>query len=183
MDDEPTTLPAVPGAAEEPPEAVISARSALRLLLVLLTVWTFFSGLALVLFQSGAAATIGGGLGGGEGAAAQRLIGIHLLLLAPIYGLLAWEPERYRLLLWVPYAAQSGVVVVTVFDILADNRDFGEGILPLIIAATFLVLLVGVWRAGRRPDVAPPVVLEGRSVPLEPEGKDTAEDTGKAEPT
>lgn len=183
MDDEPATLPALPNAAEEAPEAVISAQSALRLLLLLLTVWTFFSGLALVLFQSGAAATIGGGLGGGEGAAAQRLIGIHLLVLAPIYGLLAWEPRRYRLLLWVPYVAQGGVVAVTVFDILADNRDFSDGILPLIIAATFLVLLVGVWRAGRLPERASAVVVEGRSTPLEPEGKDTTEETGEADPT
>ncbi len=183
MDDEPATLPALPSAAEEAPEAVISAQSALRLLLLLLTIWTFFSGLALVLFQSGAAATIGGGLGGGEGAAAQRLLGIHLLVLAAIYGLLAWEPERYRLLLWVPYATQAGIVLVTMFDLLAGNRSIQHGILPLIITATFLVLLVGVWRAGRRPAGPAPVVVEGRSAPLEPEGKDTTEETGQADQT
>jgi len=182
MDDEPTTPPPVPAAAEEPPEAVISAQSALRLLLALLAIWTFFSGLALIFFQEGAGATIGGGLGGGEGTAAQRLLGVHLLVLAPIYGLLAWEPQRYRLLLWVPYVAQGGVVVVTTFDILARERDFADGVLPLIIAATFLVLLIGVWRAGKRPEVAPAEAEAGAGAATS-DGSEITEKTEEAEET
>jgi hypothetical protein len=182
MDDEPTTPPAAPDLPLEPPEAVISAQSALRLLLVLLTIWTFFSGLALIFFQGGSGATIGGGLGGGEGAAAQRLLGVHLLVLAPIYGLLAWEPRQYRLLLWVPYLAQGGVVVVTAFDIITGDRSFWEGILPLIIAATFLVLLVGVWRAGKRPEVGL-AASEGAAVPAELEGPAEGEDEKETEST
>ena len=145
--------PPPPDADEIGPAAVISAQSALRLLLVLLAMWTVLSGLALIFFQGGGGATIGGGLGGDEGGAAQRLLGVHLLVLAPIYGLLAWDPQRYRLLLWVPYAAQGGVVVVTAFDIATLERDFVNGALPLIVAATFLVLLVYVWAAGRRPEL------------------------------
>jgi hypothetical protein len=182
MDDEPITPLPAPDAAEQAPEAVISAQSALRLLLALLTIWTFFSGLALIFFQERAGATIGGGLEGGEGTAAQRLLGVHLLVLAPIYGLLAWEPQRYRLLLWVPYVAQGGVVVVTAFDILTRERDFADGVLPLIIAATFLVLLIGVWRAGKRPEVAP-AEAEAAALPATPGGSETTETTEEAEKT
>ena len=157
---------ASPPAAAEPEggrrAGVIDAQSALRLLLGLLTVWTLFSGLALVFFQGGADATIGGGLGGDEGSAAQRLLGVHLLVLAAIYGLIVWRPRQYDSLLWVPYAAQGGVVFVTFFDIITNERDFADGALPLIVAAIFLVLLVYVWYAGRQPaPVAPEVVDTG----------------------
>ncbi|MCH8064937.1 MAG: hypothetical protein IIC90_03830 [Chloroflexi bacterium] len=138
-------------AAPEPLVATINAQTLLRLLLVLLTIWTAFSGLALVFFQSAADATIGGGLDGGDGEAAQRLLGIHLLVLAPIYGLLVWRPAQYSALRWVPYAAQVGVVVVTAFDIITLDRDFLDGALPLIVATTFLVLFLYVWYAGRTP--------------------------------
>lgn len=136
---------------EEAPVAVIRAEGALRLLLALLVVWTLFSGLALTFFQDASAATIGGGLEGGDGAAAQRLLGVHLLVLAPIYALIAWDPKRFRLLLWVPFVAQAGVVAATVFDLVTLNRDFVDGALPLIVASVFLVLLVYVWQAGRVP--------------------------------
>ena len=135
-------------AAPEPVVATINAQTLLRVLLILLTIWTAFSGLALVFFQSAADATIGGGLDGGEGKAAQRLLGVHLLVLAPIYGLLVWRPVQYHALRWVPYAAQGGVVVVTAFDILALDRGFLNGALPLFVATTFLVLLLYVWYAG-----------------------------------
>ncbi len=141
-----------PGHEDPVQEGMISARTMLRIILVLLTLWTAFSGLALVFFQGAADATIGGGLDGGEGKAAQRLLGVHLLVLAPIYGLLVWRPIEYHALRWVPYAAQGGVVIVTAFDILALDRDFLDGALPLFVAATFLVLLVYVWWAGRVPE-------------------------------
>ena len=156
MSDEPPTAPpddagrALPNDAAnaEPPVAMINAQTLLRVLLVLLTIWTAFSGLALVFFQSSADATIGGGLDGGEGKAARRLLGVHLLVLAPIYGMLVWRPAKYHALRWVPYAAQGGVVAVTAFDILALDRDFLDGALPLFVATTFLVLLLYVWYAG-----------------------------------
>ena len=158
MSEQPTPPPSVEA---EPPAAVISAQGALRLLLVLLAFWTAFSGLALIFFQDASAATIGGGLEGGEGEAAQRLLGVHLLVLAPIYGLLVLDPKRFRLFLWLPYAAQGGVVAAMTFDIVTANRDFRDGALPLIVAIIFLVLLLYVWRAGRVPvEEEEPVVRE-----------------------
>ena len=135
-----------------PVGGVISAERAQRLVLVLLALWTILSGLALTFFQDASAATIGGGLHGGQGAAAQRLLGVHLLVLAPIYGLIAWDPKRFRLLLWVPYAAQGGVVLTTLYDIISGDRGRAAGALPLFVAAVFFVLLLYVTFAGRRPE-------------------------------
>ncbi len=154
------TAPPADQAEQARPAGAINAQSALRLPLVLLAIWTGFSGLTLVFFQDASAATIGGGLEGGQGEAAQRLLGVHLLVLAPLYGLLAWEPRRFGLLLWVPYAAQGGVVAVTAFDIITLDRDFLDGALPLIVAASFFALLVYVWIGGRRQ---PAPVREGEA--------------------
>ena len=146
---------------------VINAESAQRMVLVLLALWTLISGLALTFFQDAADATICGGLHGGQGAAAQRLLGVHLLVLAPLYGLLAWEPRRFRLLLWVPYAAQAGVVLATMFDIISGDRAFVDAALPLIVAIVFLGLLLYVTFAGREPLPAlrEPTVIEGETAP------------------
>lgn len=172
-DEQKDNLPAT-AADSEPAEAVISAQNALRLLLALLAIWSFFSGLALIFFQANADATIGGGLDGGEGTAAQRLLGVHILVLTPIYVLLAMDPTRYRLLLWVPYAAQGGVVAVTLFDIATGKRDFLDGALPLIVASIFLVLLVYVWRAGTQATKPLPPEDPEPAAPEDPEAGDSA---------
>lgn len=134
-----------------PPVApgTVNAQSALRLVLLLLTMWTLLSGLALTFFQGASGATIGGGLEGGQGEAAQRLLGVHLLVLAPVYGLIAWQPERYRLIGWLPYVTQGGVVLVTLFDIVTGKRDIQGAALPFFVALIFLVLLIYFWRAAR----------------------------------
>lgn len=134
--------PDVPG--QETPPGMISADRALQVILILLTLWTVFSGIALLFFPDNAEATIGGG----QGPAAQRLLGVHVLVLAVIYGLLAWNREGYRMLLWIPYAVQAAVVVITVLNIVTGDLDFLDGLLPLAAAATFLTLLVLIWRAG-----------------------------------
>ena len=172
MNEEQNGPPPDTEAVEEHPGAVISARSTLRLVIGLLAMWTLLSGLALTFFQDASAATIGGGLKGGEGEAAQRLLGVHLLVLAPIYGLLAWDPRRFRLLLWVPYAAQGGVVAATAFDLIATSRKLQDGALPLIVATIFLVLLVYVWRAGKLPEEEEEEELLV-SAPAEPEERES----------
>jgi hypothetical protein len=70
------------------------------------------------------------------------------------------------LLLWVPYVAQGGVVAATLYDIVTGDRAIQDGALPLVVAATFFVLLVYVWRASREPSPTPPV--EAPAVPGEP---------------
>lgn len=149
---------------EPPTVSVISAAGALRVLLVLLAVWTAFSGLSLTIFQGVNTATLAGGL---EDEAAQRLLGVHLLALVPVYLVLAWRPQQYRFLLWLPYAVQAGVVVATAYDVIAGNRDLQDGALPLIVAGIFLALLVYVWTMQRQAHV-PSKAKEPAATPEEP---------------
>jgi len=124
---------------------MISAERALQVILILLTIWTAFSGLALIFFPASAEASIGGD----QSEAAQRLLGVHVLVVAVIYGLLAWRREQYQVLLWVPFVVQSAVVVITLVNMVTGDSDFTDGVLPLVVAATFLALLVFVWRSGQ----------------------------------
>lgn len=151
-------LPAPP-----PTVAVLSAVGALRLLLVLLAIWTAFSGLAMAIFQD---IDVGILRGSGELESVQRVLGVHLLALAFVYFLLAWRPQQYRLLLWLPYGVQAGVVIAIGYDIIADKRDLQDGALPLIIAAIFLVLLIYVWAMRRQ--AALPTKAEERAPAPEP---------------
>jgi hypothetical protein len=185
MSDERLDAPEAPARREV--GGVINAESAQRLVLVLLALWTLLSGLALTFFQDASDATIGGGLEGGQGAAAQRLLGVHLLVLAPVYGLIAWEPQRFRLLLWVPYAAQGGVVATTLYDIARGDRSFTGGALPLIVAIVFFVLLLYVTFGARKPTPAEEEALTGGSAepaaPPSPEPPPTQPDRPETDPT
>jgi hypothetical protein len=116
--------------------AVVSAQGAYRIVLVLLAVWTFFAGAALLTQGVSAIGLSGGG-------AAERVVGAHMLLLAPIYGLLAWRRNEYRLLVWVPYAAQLAIVVPSLWEF-----TFG---LVFVVSSIFLVLLVYLWVSSGSP--------------------------------
>jgi hypothetical protein len=112
--------------------SVVSAYGAFRLVLVLLAVWTFFAGFSLVTQGVDAMS-----LGGSD--TAERVAGVQMIALAPIYGLLAWRRDQYRLFLWVPYAAQLGYIVAIIWSGLDD------GFLLLIVSVIFLALLIYVW--------------------------------------
>jgi hypothetical protein len=116
--------------------AVISAYGAFRVLLVLLAVWTFFEGFAL--FTGG----VGALSFGGADRTAERVIGAQMVVFVPVYGLLAWQRERYRLLIWVPYFAQIAIVVPTAWALLRGKTD---GVLLLVVSGTFFVLLFYFW--------------------------------------
>jgi len=69
-----------------------------------------------------------------------------MMMLAPVYGLLAWRREDYRLLIWIPYAAQLAIILPTVYDLfISRDRDFQDGALMLIVSLIFFVLLVYFW--------------------------------------
>ncbi len=152
MTDAETAPQSAEAQRQPPPGRFINTATAQRLVLVLLALWTILSGLALTFFQDASDATIGGGLRGGEGHAAQRLLGVHLLVLAPVYGLIAWDPKRFRLLLWVPYAAQGGVIATTLYDIMRGYRHFADAALPLFVAIVFFGLLLYATFGGRQPE-------------------------------
>ena len=119
--------------------AVVSVGAARRLVLLLLAFWTAVWGFSLLL-----AANAGSLSAGIEEHPAQRLLGIHVLILAPVYALLGWNPGKYRVFLWVPYASQAGITLVTLFSL-------KDAVLPFVVAVIFLALLVFLWHTGRRP--------------------------------
>lgn len=128
---EPATPP-----AQQTTIDVISAAGAFRLLLILLAVWTFFEGFAL--FTGGLSAL---SLGGNR--TAEQIVGAQMICFVPAYALLAWQRDRYRLLLWVPYGAQLAIILPVAWGILF--RGDHHGLLLLVVSLTFFALLFYFW--------------------------------------
>ncbi len=124
-------------AAPQNAVAVISAYGAFRVLLILLAVWTFFEGFAL--FTGGIS---GLQFAGGGDHTASRVVGAQMLVFVPVYALLAWNRDRYRLLIWVPYGAQVAVILPTAWSVL--HGDF-DSVLLLIVSIIFFALLFYFW--------------------------------------
>jgi hypothetical protein len=137
------TPPAKTAVPHDDAVAVISAYGAFRLLLILMAIWSFFEGFALF-FGQGEALTLGGS--GAQKRVAEQIIGAHLLLLVPVYGLLAWRRERYRALMWIPYAAQLAMILPLGISLL---RLQNVGILLFVVSLVFFSLLVYFWWQSR----------------------------------
>lgn len=118
---------------------MISAYGLFRLILIILTVWTVFEGFALA---TGAFSAVDAG----ADRTAERMLGGLMIVLGGVYAMLAWQRERYRLLLWVPFAAQAAIVAPLLFSFDADR------LLLLVISSVFLVLMVYVWWRSRDID-------------------------------
>jgi hypothetical protein len=116
--------------------AVISAYGAFRLLLILLAVWTFLEGFALVTGALDALSL------GGHDRDSERIIGTQMIVLVPIYAILVWQRERYRLLIWVPYAAQLAIILPTGWALLHADTDSA---LLFAVSGIFFVLLFYLW--------------------------------------
>lgn len=151
-------------------DALVSAQATFRLLLILLAVWTFFAGFSMLTQGVGALSF------GRDDAGAERVIGAQMLMLVPLYALLAWRRREYRLLLWVPYVAQVAVILPVLWELLFGDGD-ADGLLLFIVAAIFLALLVYVrWSSHPlgffQPSDEPPQDFE-----------DEDEDWGEDDPT
>ena len=140
---EPSPPPKQPTSARDDAVAVISAYGAFRLLLILMAIWSFFEGFALF-FGRGDALTLGGS--GPEARVAEEIIGAHMILLVPVYGLLAWRRDRYRALMWIPYAAQLAMILPLGISLL---RFQNVGVLLLVVSLVFFSLLVYFWWQSR----------------------------------
>ncbi|HEX5370999.1 MAG TPA: hypothetical protein VFY10_16465, partial [Dehalococcoidia bacterium] len=113
-----------------------------RIIILLIAIWSLIAGVLLVFFHGTASGALGAGV---SDAAGQRLVGAHLLILVPVYLLIAWHPERYHGLLWLPFAGQLVVVISVGYGILSGDTAFGDGMLALAIGAIFVVLLSFIW--------------------------------------
>lgn len=124
------------GARRDEAMAFIDAYGAFRLLIILLAIWSFIEGFAL-LTGSLDALTLGG-----KDRTAERIIGAQMMVMVPVYGLLAWRRQQYRLLIWVPYGAQLAIVLPLSWSVV--QGDF-SGFLLLVVSIIFFVLLFYFW--------------------------------------
>lgn len=116
--------------------SVINAHSLFRILLILLTVWTVFEGVALA---TGAFSAVDAG----TDRTAERMLGGLMIIFGGIFAMLAWRRAQYRLLLWVPFAVQLAIVVPL---LMPPDRESAP---LLVISSAFLVLMLYVWWQSR----------------------------------
>ena len=128
-------------------ETVISTKLLMRILIALIAAWSLLAGCALVFFQGSGSSALGAGV---SDVAGQRLLGAQLIVLAPVYGLLAWRSERYHGLIWLPFASQLAVFFSVGYSILIGDTDFGDGVIAVMVSAIFIGLMGFVWITEQR---------------------------------
>ena len=131
----------------------------IRLIVLLIAVWSLFAGLALTAFHGAGSGALGAGVADEAG---QRLAGAHLLVLAPVYIVIAWKPERYGRLLWLPFFAQAAVVLAVGYNILVGDTDFSDGVLAVAISGMLAVSLGFVWVSQQRSAAGDKVAADER---------------------
>jgi len=124
------------------PDVTISTRQLTRIIVLLIAAWSLLAGVVLVFFPGATSGALGAGV---TDQAGQRLVGAHLLVLSPVYALVAWRFHRYHQLLWLPFAAQVAVFFSVGYGILSGETDFGDGILAVAVSGIFIALLSFVW--------------------------------------
>ena len=129
------------------PQVTVPTDTLMRIVIGLLAVWDALAGLALVAFHGATSGALGAGV---EDEAGKRLLGVHLLILVPVYLLLAFRLQRYLALLWLPIAAQASVVLVIGYNMLKGDTRFGDGILAFAVSLIFVALLGFLWITERR---------------------------------
>ena len=128
-------------------ETSISTTLLTRILILLIAIWSLVAGLVLVFFQGSGSGALGAGV---EDVAGQRLLGAHLIILTPLYLLIAWHHERYQGLLWLPFASQLAVFFAVGYSILIGDTEFGDGMVAVTVSGIFVGLWGFVWISEQR---------------------------------
>ena len=81
----------------------ISTRILTRVIVTLIAAWSLVYGAVLAFFHDASTGALGAGV---EDIAGQRLVGAHMILLVPVYLMIAWHPDRYPMLHWLPFGGQ-----------------------------------------------------------------------------
>jgi len=136
----------------EPPtiealDTQISTRMLTRIIVGLIGAWSLVYGTVLSFFQDASTGALGAGV---QDAAGQRLVGAHMLLLVPVYLLIAWHPERFPMLHWLPFGGQLAVFFAVGYSILSGTIGVSDGILPVAVSSIFLGLLAFIWITEQR---------------------------------
>jgi len=125
----------------------ISTRILTRIIVLLIAAWSLVYGMVLCFFHSASTGALGAGV---EDVAGQRLTGAHMLLLVPVYVMIAWRPERYPMLHWLPFGGQLAVFFAVGYSMLAGSIGVDDGILPVAVSSIFLGLLSFIWITEQR---------------------------------
>jgi len=128
-------------------DTTISTRILMRIVVGMIAIWSLLAGLVLVFFHGSGSGALGAGV---VDSAGQRLAGAQMLVLVPVYVLIALKPERYPMLPWLPFAGQAAVFFSVGYSILSGGTDFGDGILPVAVSGIFLGLLGFIWISEQR---------------------------------
>ena len=123
-------------------ETQISTRILTRIIVALIAAWSLVYGIVLTLFHDASTGALGAGV---DDVAGQRLVGAHMLLLVPVYLMIAWHPERYPMLHWLPFGGQLAVFFAVGYSILSGTIGVSDGILPVAVSAIFMGLLAFIW--------------------------------------
>jgi len=160
------------------PESEPASRAAVaRALLLLITAWSLLAGLALLAAGEGALALADD--------AGQRLVGAHMLVLTPLYFLIAWKPDRYWSLIWVPLFAQAAMFFSVAYSMLVGDTGFTDGILAVVVSGVLAGLLGFVWISEQRATVVQQYEARHQSQQAseaEAEQQQTGEDDSGDEP-
>ena len=143
MTDDPSAHLEEPESARSPVQ-VVSAEGGWRVVLVALAVWTLLEGFAL------ATGGLQGLTLGGHDRNAERIIGAQMLVFAPVYVLLAFRREQFRLLSWLPYATLIAIILPTGWGLI--RFEGGDGVLLFVVSSIFLGLLVYFWWQSHDPE-------------------------------
>jgi hypothetical protein len=125
----------------------ISTRILTRIIVALIAAWSLVCGLVLTFLHDASTGALGAGV---EDEAGQRLAGAHMLVLVPVYLLIAWHPERYPMLHWLPFGGQLAVVFAVGYSMLSGTIGVSDGILPVAVSAIFMGLLAFIWITEQR---------------------------------
>jgi hypothetical protein len=128
-------------------DTTISTRILMRIVVGMMAIWSLLAGLVLVFFHGSGSGALGAGVFDASG---QRLAGAHMLVLVPVYVLIALKPERYPMMPWLPFAGQAAVFFSVGYSILSGGTEFGDGILPVAVSGIFLGLLGFIWISEQR---------------------------------
>ena len=128
-------------------QPAVSTEVLTRIVVLLVAAWTFICGVVLLGFHGASRGALGAGL---SDEAAQRLLGAQLLILVPVYLLIAVRLNTYRSLFWLPCASQAAVVLVVGYNMLKGDSSFGDSILTFAVSLIFVALLAFVWISERR---------------------------------
>jgi hypothetical protein len=143
----PTTPAPTVSTTIEALDTQISTRMLTRIIVALIAAWSLVYGAVLAFFNDASTGALGAGV---EDAAGQRLVGAHMLLLVPVYLLIAWRPERYPMLHWLPFGGQLAVFFAVGYSMLSGTIGVSDGILPVAVSSIFLGLLTFIWITEQR---------------------------------